>query len=532
MGAGAFGSVYRSLDLTTGAILAVKSSSAAAQSQQMLSLEREIFTLRHVVPSRHIVQYLGDDWTCEGGVPTRNLLIEFAPGGSIASLLKTFAPDGLPEGLVRRYTHGILLGLRHIHGHGVAHLDIKGGNVLVAESGDVRICDFGAARFVGRDEASSQAACQGGARAAELRGTLCWMAPEVTRGQWGDTRSDIWSLGCTVLEMMTGRPPWAREGQDTDWRAVMARIGCTQELPPFPLGMSESGKDFVSKCLVRDPCGRWTAEELLRHPFLNEPRHPNPHRQHLASQGCALSTSPVSVLSPIRSSDPSAADDVSLNSHWAQPPVRDALVQLQPASVCTTSLETSAAAPYGASDAATHILAPAAAGVQLVVAMPGDDRMLAGLLDSREGASGAAPSGEADCDEDLEGTRFSALDSPLFAMCSGPPSPLLLSPLSDVAAAIGGSDVPERSGQGRESSMDWHQDSLMLWPVSPQPQHCCGDEDSVSSIPIATPVDPTHRKQLSRLTCHTGATFDLWESEFWPSRSHLGYSGKLQRSWL
>jgi len=84
-----------------------------------------------------------------------------------------------------------------------------------------------------------------------MRGTLCWMAPEVVRGQ-GAMEADIWSLGCTVIEMLTGHAPWVGQGgADTDWRAVMARIGCTQDLPPLPQGISPVCRDFLTHCLVR-----------------------------------------------------------------------------------------------------------------------------------------------------------------------------------------------------------------------------------------------------------------------------------------
>lgn len=98
-----------------------------------------------------------------------------------------------------------------------------------------------------------------------FKGSPYWMAPEVIRNSNGcNLGVDIWSLGCTVIEMATARPPWSQyEGV-----AALFKIGNSKELPAVPDHLSEEGKNFVRQCLQRDPLKRPTAVQLLEHPFL------------------------------------------------------------------------------------------------------------------------------------------------------------------------------------------------------------------------------------------------------------------------
>jgi len=114
------------------------------------------------------------------------------------------------------------------------------------------------------------------------------MAPEVIKNSNGcNLAVDIWSLGCTVLEMATSKPPWSQyEGI-----AAVFKIGNSKELPPIPDHLSERCKDFIRKCLQRDPSQRPTSAELLQHPFiqngisLEKSVAPNP-LEHLAAISC------------------------------------------------------------------------------------------------------------------------------------------------------------------------------------------------------------------------------------------------------
>ncbi|GBG83157.1 hypothetical protein CBR_g36773 [Chara braunii] len=302
LGQGSFGRVDHALDRRSCAVFAVKtvailpeavcgpgSSSACASMAELRALENEISILKRLGSSPHVVRYLGDDWTHgQDGSTERNLFLELANGGSVADFSKRFGRK-LDESMIRRCCRGILRGLQHAHSRGVVHRDVKGQNVLlmVDEEGGVtaKLSDFGASCCVcgdpgddvdGPSQDSSAAKAtepqeEGGdcpGRSVDLAGTVQWMAPEVA-SQSGTLSAacDIWSLGCTVIEMATSRAPWSDVG---DTMSTLFRIACTNDVPAFPPHVSLEAKDFLSKCLVREPSGRWSASELLEHPFLKD----------------------------------------------------------------------------------------------------------------------------------------------------------------------------------------------------------------------------------------------------------------------
>ncbi|KAK7385547.1 hypothetical protein VNO78_31270 [Psophocarpus tetragonolobus] len=251
IGKGAFGVVNVAVSKRDGRLFAVKSvDSGKGLPGQVEALENEIRILKRVC-SPHVVAYLGDDVTCEGGATAsfRNLHLEYMPGGTVAELDRS----DVDERLVRRYAWCLVTALRDVHAQGFVHCDVKGRNVLLSgHAGIAKLADFGAAVEF---ETSSQQ--------LSPRGSPMWMAPEVVRRERQGPESDVWSLGCTVVEILTGKPPWKDRGVDT-----LSRIGYSDELPEFPSALSELGKDFLEKCLRRETSERWSCDQLLKHPFL------------------------------------------------------------------------------------------------------------------------------------------------------------------------------------------------------------------------------------------------------------------------
>ncbi|GLJ08689.1 hypothetical protein SUGI_0093760 [Cryptomeria japonica] len=253
IGAGASGTVSLGISKPNAHLFAVKTSSTCTSS-----LENE-YNLLKSLDSPYVVQCLGKEYSIQNGVGVYNLFMEYMPGGSIGDLLTKFGGK-LDEAVIRSYTRGILLGIQYLHRQGIVHCDIKGKNVLVGSKG-VKLADLGSAkRISGKEE-----------EGWNLRGTPLWMAPEVVNQVEQGPASDIWSLGCTVVEMATGKPPW---GSSLHPLAAMYRIGFTEELPEMPQSLSPQGQDFVEKCLRRDPGQRWTSEQLLGHPFLSQEESP------------------------------------------------------------------------------------------------------------------------------------------------------------------------------------------------------------------------------------------------------------------
>ncbi|CAN6987730.1 unnamed protein product [Brassica rapa subsp. trilocularis] len=248
----------------SGEMFAVKS--ADFSSSAFLQKEQSILS---TLSSPHIVKYIGSDVTREKEGLVYNLLMEYVSGGSLHDLIKN-SGGKLPEPVIRSYTRQILRGLSFLHERGIVHCDLKSQNVLVEENGVVcKIADMGCAKPVLKSGFS---------------GTPAFMAPEVARGEEQRFPADVWALGCTVIEMMTGSSPWQ---ELNDVVAAMYKIGFSGESPEIPEFISEKGKDFLMNCLENDPKQRWTVEELLKHPFLDD----EDVESHLQS-----SSSPSTVL--------------------------------------------------------------------------------------------------------------------------------------------------------------------------------------------------------------------------------------------
>lgn len=268
IGKGSFGTVSLGVSNSDGRVFAVKSvDPATCLPAQLQALESEIRILRSL-SSPYVVQYLGDDESYEQGretAPLRNLHVEYLPGGTVADLASRRRSGGADvddEMTLRSHTWCIVSALRYAHSRGIVHRDVKGKNVLVGPTPDhAKLADFGSAvELSGQTTSSSPTTLP--------RGSPLWMAPEVVRGESQGPESDVWSLGCTLIEMVTGKPAWEDRGLDT-----LARIGFSDELPEFPAGLSETGRDFLDKCLRREPSQRWSCDRLLQHPFLSSVAH-------------------------------------------------------------------------------------------------------------------------------------------------------------------------------------------------------------------------------------------------------------------
>lgn len=252
LGQGAFGTVFLGLNLNSGELMAVKQlDTNEVTKKDLMLLEHEISMMRGL-NHKNIVRYLGTDRTDD----SLSIFMEYVPGGSIRSLLERFG--ALKESVVRMYTRQLLLGLEYLHQNGIAHRDIKGANILVANDGTIKLADFGASKNL----------TQPSLTATGLKGTPMWMAPEVIRQQQtsnGWKKADVWSVGCTVVEMATGKPPWAQFDNPV---TAMYQIACADALPSIPDDMSEQGRTFLHKCLTRDPDSRPDATSLLLVPFV------------------------------------------------------------------------------------------------------------------------------------------------------------------------------------------------------------------------------------------------------------------------
>ncbi|CAL0317903.1 unnamed protein product [Lupinus luteus] len=252
LGRGSFGSVYEGIS-GDGFFFAVKEVSLLDQGSQgkqsVCQLEHEIALLSQF-EHENIVQYYGT----EMDESNLYIFIELVTKGSLASLYRTY---NLRDSQVSYYTRQILHGLKYLHDRNVVHRDIKCANILVDANGSVKLADFGLAKATSK--LNDIKSC---------KGTAFWMAPEVVKGKnhgYG-LPADIWSLGCTVLEMLTGKIPYSH----FEYMQALYRIG-KGELPPVPDSLSRDARDFILQCLKVNPDDRPTAAHLLNHSFVQRP---------------------------------------------------------------------------------------------------------------------------------------------------------------------------------------------------------------------------------------------------------------------
>ncbi|RDW76477.1 putative MAP kinase kinase kinase SskB [Aspergillus mulundensis] len=310
IGGGTFGSVYAAINLDSNYLMAVKE--IRLQDPQLIpkisQQIRDEMGVLEVLDHPNIVSYHG----IEVHRDKVYIFMEYCSGGSLASLLEHGRVED--ETVIMVYALQLLEGLAYLHSSGIVHRDIKPENILLDHNGIIKYVDFGAAKIIARhgktllpmDALGNGGYKDGGLNAKEaqlaannrgknqktMTGTPMYMSPEVIRG---DTSKlvhrqgavDIWSLGCVILEMATGRRPWS--SLDNEW-AIMYNIAQgNQPALPSHDQLSDLGIDFLRRCFECDPMRRPTAAELLQHEWIVSIRQqvvidaPTPSSEHSGS---------------------------------------------------------------------------------------------------------------------------------------------------------------------------------------------------------------------------------------------------------
>ncbi|KAL2570484.1 hypothetical protein GLYMA_18G244200v4 [Glycine max] len=262
LGEGSYGTVSLAVltapEEAKGELIAVKTS----KPHGLDSLQKEETILDSFFGCKEILRCIWSLFTMENGRFVYNLLMEFAPCGSLGDLIRK---KPLSESQVRVYSRMLLKGLSLVHRFGVVHCDLKPDNILLFPSGEendvdyqLKIADFGLSRT--KDEVFDADFWK-----IKFRGSPFYMSPESVMGRI-ETPLDIWSLGCMVIEMMTGFPAWNHIPTTRD---LMFKLAFLKEAPPLPSGLSSLCQDFLNKCFVKDSAQRWTANMLLDHPFIS-----------------------------------------------------------------------------------------------------------------------------------------------------------------------------------------------------------------------------------------------------------------------
>eukprot|EP01065_Artemidia_motanka_P032046 TRINITY_DN3905_c1_g1_i6.p1 TRINITY_DN3905_c1_g1~~TRINITY_DN3905_c1_g1_i6.p1 ORF type:complete len:1381 (+),score=390.26 TRINITY_DN3905_c1_g1_i6:532-4674(+) len=315
VGTGAFGTVHCALNEDTGDLMAVKNITLSCADQrlaQRLQQLRSEIDMMKTLSHPNIVQYRGTE---RGPGGSLNIFMEYVAGGSIAKLIQQFG--ALTESVTVVYTEQVLEGLAYLHEHNAVHRDIKGANLLLTTDGVCKLADFGAATYiVARDEVASQ---------LSVCGTPNWMAPEVITQHGHDFKADIWSLGCTVMEMLTGQPPWAHVS--TSSLQVLSFIAGDSDIGPGirtafrKAALSDLCVEFVLLCLRRVPAERPTVTTLLGsadapHPWLGIDRD--------SDDDSGLEAAQARWLDETRKQQRLAAESVGVVAAAAAPPAASA----------------------------------------------------------------------------------------------------------------------------------------------------------------------------------------------------------------
>ncbi|CAK9142429.1 unnamed protein product [Ilex paraguariensis] len=251
LGKGSYGAVYKARDLRTSELVAIKVISLSEGEEGYEEIRGEIEMLQqcsHPNVVRYLGSYQGEEYLW--------IVMEYCGGGSVADLMNV-TEEALEEYQIAYICREALKGLSYLHSIFKVHRDIKGGNILLTEQGEVKLGDFGVAAQLTRTMSKRNT----------FIGTPHWMAPEVIQESRYDGKVDVWALGVSAIEMAEGMPP----------RATVhpMRVLFMISIEPAPM-LEDKEKwslvfhDFVAKCLTKDPRLRPAAAELLKHKFIEK----------------------------------------------------------------------------------------------------------------------------------------------------------------------------------------------------------------------------------------------------------------------
>ena len=254
VGRGGMAEVFRARDIRLDRIVGVKTlrDDLARDQTFQARFRREAqsaASLNH--PSIVAVYDTGEDMV--GSLPVPYIVMEFVDGRTLRDLLRDdrrLLPERAAE-----ITDGVLRALDYSHRNGIVHRDIKPGNVMLTRSGDVKVMDFGIARAVSDGQLTMT-------QTAQVIGTAQYLSPEQARGERVDARSDLYSTGCLLYELLTGRPPFTGDSPV----AIAYQHVKENPVPPSQVDPEVPGwaDAIVLKAMQKDPADRYQSAGEMR----------------------------------------------------------------------------------------------------------------------------------------------------------------------------------------------------------------------------------------------------------------------------
>ncbi|XP_060772482.1 mitogen-activated protein kinase kinase kinase 4 isoform X4 [Neoarius graeffei] len=253
IGEGQYGKVYTCINVDTGELMAMKEIRFQPNDHKTIKETADELKIFEGIKHPNLVRYFGVELHRE----EMYIFMEYCDEGTLEEVSRL----GLQEHVIRLYCKQITTAINVLHEHGIVHRDIKGANIFLTSSGLIKLGDFGCSVKL-----KNNAHTMPGEVNSTL-GTAAYMAPEVitrAKGEGHGRAADIWSLGCVLIEMVTGKRPWHEYEHNFQ---IMYKVGMGHK-PPIPEKLSTEGKDFLSHCLESEPKYRSTASVLLDHPFV------------------------------------------------------------------------------------------------------------------------------------------------------------------------------------------------------------------------------------------------------------------------
>ena len=251
IGHGGFATVYRCENKKFNIEIAMKQVKYFEKKEKKVDALHKEMKILSKLKHKRIVRYYG----IRQDKDSLSILMEYAKGGSIRKLISD--KGALCEKKVRKYCQQILEGLAYLHKMKIVHRDLKCANILLDSYDNCKLTDFGISKQ--SDNVKSMSGCH------TDTGTVYWMSPECIQGKKYGWKSDIWSFGITVLEMLNKEPPY----RELNAHAAMWKIVEEEMVSYFPLHTSNHCIFFTKMCLQKDPKNRPSAKDLLGHRFIS-----------------------------------------------------------------------------------------------------------------------------------------------------------------------------------------------------------------------------------------------------------------------